>query len=127
MKRSTIMTVVAVCAVLLVGILPASSYAATAREIDASVDAALDRFAKEVNGAKALLNAATGILIIPKVLQGGFIVGGEYGEGALRIGGEDRQLLQHRCRLFRLPDRSPAEGYHPDLHGRERPEEIPGE
>jgi lipid-binding SYLF domain-containing protein len=88
MKRSTINAVVAVCAVLLMGFLSAASYAATAREIEASADAALDRFAKEVGGAKEFLNAAKGILIIPKVLQAGFIVGGEYGEGALKIGGK---------------------------------------
>jgi len=88
MKRSTVNAVFAVCTVLLIGILPVSSYADTAREIEASADAALDRFAKEVNGAKEFLDAAKGILIIPKVLQAGFIVGTEYGEGALRIGGK---------------------------------------
>jgi len=88
MKRSTVNAFFVVCAVLLIGVLPVSSYAATAGEIEAGSDAALDRFAKEVNGAKEFLDAAKGILIIPKGLQAGFIIGTEYGEGALRIGGK---------------------------------------
>jgi lipid-binding SYLF domain-containing protein len=59
--------------------------AATAKEIDVSVDAALDRFVKEVKGANEFLKAAKGFLVVPKVIQGGLIVGAEYGEGALRI------------------------------------------
>ena len=88
MKRSTINAVFVLCAVLLMAAGPVCAYAATAREIEASADAALERFTKEVKGAKEFLNAAKGILIIPKVLQAGFIVGGEYGEGALKIEGK---------------------------------------
>ena len=76
------------CMALIIGSFPVFSYAATASEIDASVNASLDRFVKEVNGAKQFLDAAKGVLIIPKVIQGGFVVGAEYGEGALRIGGK---------------------------------------
>jgi len=65
-----------------------TSWAATAKEIDVSVDVALQRFVKEVKGAKEFLDAAKGVLILPKVINAGFIVGGEYGEGALRIGGK---------------------------------------
>ena len=61
--------------------------AASAVEIDAEVDAALVRFYEEVPAAKDLAKKAKGILIFPKVLKAGFGVGGEYGEGALRIGG----------------------------------------
>jgi len=34
------------------------------------------------------LASAKGVLIIPKVIQGEFFLGGQYGEGALRIGGK---------------------------------------
>jgi len=77
-----------VCMALIIGSFPVFSYAATASEIDARVNASLDRFVKEVKGAKEFLNAAKGVLIIPKVIQGGLVVGAEYGEGALRIGGK---------------------------------------
>jgi len=76
------------CVVAIIGIFSISSYAATANEINASVNTSLDRFVKEVKGAQEFLNAAKGVLIIPKVMQGGLVVGAEYGEGALRIGGK---------------------------------------
>ncbi|WP_027715040.1 YSC84-related protein [Desulfuromonas sp. TF] len=64
------------------------SRAATAREIDVSADVALERFYKEVKGAEEFAKNAKGLLILPGVIKGGFVVGGEYGEGALRIGGK---------------------------------------
>jgi len=67
---------------------PIASAAATAKEIDASADAALDRFYKQVKGADELARNAKGLLIMPNVKKAGFIVGGEYGKGALRIDGQ---------------------------------------
>ena len=66
----------------------ASSDAATAAEIDAGADAALDRFKKDIEGAAKLLESAKGVLVFRRVYEAGFIVGGEYGEGALRINGK---------------------------------------
>jgi lipid-binding SYLF domain-containing protein len=62
--------------------------AATAREIDVSVDVALDRFKNEVRGAEEFLKNAKGVLVIPNVIRVGFGLGGEYGEGAMIIGGK---------------------------------------
>jgi lipid-binding SYLF domain-containing protein len=42
----------------------------------------------QVKGGKELLQKAKGVLVLPGVFKAGFIVGGEYGEGALRIGGK---------------------------------------
>ena len=66
--------------------LPGQTWAATPREIDAKVDAALGRFHREVAGADHLLSEAKAVLVLPEVLKGGFIVGGEYGEGSLLEG-----------------------------------------
>jgi lipid-binding SYLF domain-containing protein len=63
-----------------------TSYAASAREIDTSVDVTLDRFLKEVDGAKEFVKNAKGLLVMPGVAKAGFFLAGEYGEGALRIG-----------------------------------------
>ena len=60
--------------------------AKTAKEIDASVDVAIDRFYKQVKGAEEFVKASKGMLVMPNIVKGAFIVGGEYGEGALRIG-----------------------------------------
>ncbi|KPJ97380.1 MAG: hypothetical protein AMJ60_11470 [Desulfobacterales bacterium SG8_35] len=62
--------------------------ARSAKEIDVSVDVALDRFKNEVPGANEFLNNAKGVLVIPNVIRVGFGLGGEYGEGALLIGGK---------------------------------------
>jgi len=67
---------------------PPIAKADTAKEIDVSVDAAMDNFMKEVKGAKEYLQASKAILVFPTVYKAGFWVGGEYGEGALRIGGK---------------------------------------
>ena len=88
MKQLKVKIFFVACMALIIGSLPVSSYAATAGEIDASVNASLNRFVNEVKGAKEFLNAAQGVLIIPKVIQGGLVVGAEYGEGALRISGK---------------------------------------
>ena len=64
------------------------SFGGTAKEIDASADAALDRFYKNVKDAKEVARRAKGMLIMPNVKKGAFIVGGEYGQGAMRIGGK---------------------------------------
>ncbi len=107
MKQAGVKILFVVCMALIIGIFPVYSYAATANEIDASVNASLERFVKEVKGAKEFLAAAKGVLIIPKVIQGGLMVGAEYGEGALRIGGK---TVGYYNIVWR------AEGHHPCLH-----------
>jgi lipid-binding SYLF domain-containing protein len=87
--RMTVRIIFVLCTTIIIGLMPFSvSHAATAKEIDVSVDVAIARFTKEVKGAKEFLHAAKGVLIIPRVIQAGLIIGGEYGEGALRIGGK---------------------------------------
>jgi len=62
--------------------------AATAKEIDLDVDAALQRFYNKVGGGKNFVQKAKGVLVFPSVLKAGIGIGGEYGEGALRVGGK---------------------------------------
>jgi lipid-binding SYLF domain-containing protein len=61
--------------------------AKTAQEIDASVNAALDRFYGQVRGARDVVRRAQGVLVFAGVIKAGIGIGGEYGEGALRVGG----------------------------------------
>jgi lipid-binding SYLF domain-containing protein len=68
--------------------LSSNSLAKTAREIDTSVDVAIERFHKQVKGAEEFVKTSKGMLVMPNVVKGAFIVGGEYGQGALRIGGK---------------------------------------
>ena len=61
---------------------------AAAEEIDASANVATRRFYKQVKGAEEFARNAKGLLIMPNVKKAAFILGGEYGEGALRIDGK---------------------------------------
>ena len=70
------------------GISTIAHAAATAKEIDASADAAMDRFYKQVKGADEVVGNAKGLLVMPNVKKAGLIIGGEYGKGALRIEGK---------------------------------------
>jgi len=63
------------------------SYAKTAKEINGEVNSALKLFPQHVKSGKEFLNVAKGVLVIPNIVKAGLGVGGEYGEGALRIGG----------------------------------------
>ena len=67
---------------------PPEVRAEPAMEIEASVDATLARFRKEVKGADDYLKGAHAVLVMPSVKKLGFVVGGQWGEGALRIGGK---------------------------------------
>jgi len=66
--------------------------AKTAEVIDAQADTALIKFSKEVQGSQSFLDKnAKGYLIFPEVLKAGVGIGGEYGEGVLRINGKSVQ------------------------------------
>ncbi|CAG2141540.1 BPSL1445 family SYLF domain-containing lipoprotein [Cupriavidus plantarum] len=67
-----------------------SDKAAKRREIDAGATDTLNRLYSSVRGSQELGNRARGILVFPKLLSAGFVVGGEYGDGVLRSGGANR-------------------------------------
>ena len=88
-QRTGLAAAIALCLALTLGsFLANTSHAATAKEIDISVDVALERFHKEVKGGEQFLHSARGVLVFPRVIKAGLGIGGEYGEGALRIGGK---------------------------------------
>lgn len=58
-----------------------------AAEIDKKADAAIAQLYAVTPAAQKLSQTAKGILIFPSVKKAGFMVGGQYGEGALRVGG----------------------------------------
>ncbi|PFH30550.1 MULTISPECIES: BPSL1445 family SYLF domain-containing lipoprotein [Burkholderia] len=65
----------------------ASASASKRESIDASVNATLSRLYSTVPGSRELVSKSRGVLVFPNVLQAGFIVGGQSGNGALRVGG----------------------------------------
>lgn len=70
-------------------VMPSASHAATAQAIDTSVDKILKTFKEDHQGADAALRQAKGVLVFPEIVKAGFVVGGSYGEGALRMGGSN--------------------------------------
>ncbi|KFG96119.1 hypothetical protein GQ56_0117240 [Burkholderia paludis] len=65
----------------------AATSASKRQSIDASVNATLSRLYSTVPGSRELVAKSRGVLVFPNVLQAGFIVGGQSGNGALRVGG----------------------------------------
>lgn len=64
----------------------AATSASKRKAIDADVDATLSRMYSVVPGSRELVAKAVGVLVFPKVIQAGLVVGGESGNGALRVG-----------------------------------------
>jgi lipid-binding SYLF domain-containing protein len=60
--------------------------AASGAELNREAAAALHTLYERTPGAKEVGAKAKGILVFPSIIKAGFIVGGQYGEGALRKG-----------------------------------------
>ena len=69
-------------------LMPKSSIAGTASEIDSNVDAALASLYGQTPKAKELAGIAKGILVFPRIIKGGLLIGVQGGEGALRMKGK---------------------------------------
>jgi lipid-binding SYLF domain-containing protein len=74
---------VCVAALAVLALMPIRAMGSEA-SINQDVDAALAKLYREVPAAKRLAERAKAVLVFPSVLKGGLIVGGQYGEGALR-------------------------------------------
>lgn len=75
---------------VLIAMLPATLVAdgkQKAAEIDREVDAAVLDLISENEAAKSLIGDSAGVLVFPSVIKAGLVIGGQYGEGALRING----------------------------------------
>lgn len=62
--------------------------ASTKAEINANVRSTLQTFDGTVAGGNELRSKAAGVLVFPDVVKGGIGIGGEYGQGALMVGGQ---------------------------------------
>ena len=64
-----------------------AAFAASKEKIERRTNEALSEFREDIGGANEVLARAKGILVFPLIRKGGIGIGGEYGQGALRIGG----------------------------------------
>lgn len=88
-KPRHIQTRLAACLLCLLGLgAAAGAHAATAAEIEARADSAIERLVTAAPEARRLLDRARAVLIFPRVIKAGIGVGGEYGEGVLRRDGD---------------------------------------
>ncbi len=55
--------------------------------MERDVDATLSRLYSTVPGTREMVQRSAGVLVFPSVVGGSFVVGAEYGRGALREGG----------------------------------------
>jgi lipid-binding SYLF domain-containing protein len=67
---------------------PAAVLASSASEIDRGAAQALTALYKNTPDAKVLADKAVAVLVFPKIIKGGFIIGGQFGDGALRKNGK---------------------------------------
>jgi lipid-binding SYLF domain-containing protein len=100
MNRRQLIAAVAALAMLTVAGGAAPARAESRDVIDTRVRAALDELYRKSPDTRQLAERARGVLVMPHVLKGGFILGGSYGEGALLLTGP--QGLQQ----------APAAGYY---------------
>jgi lipid-binding SYLF domain-containing protein len=73
---------------LLALLVSAPSFARTKAEIDGSADRAIARFYTLNPQNRELAQKAAGMLVFGRVTKGGAGVGGEFGEGVLRVNGD---------------------------------------
>ena len=74
---------------LAVFVIPATALAVdSAAVVDAKVNDAIANFKREVKGADVFLGQAAGYLVFPRVIKVGIGIGGETGDGALRVRGK---------------------------------------
>ena len=83
------MTAAAVAALVLSGLGLSSppANAASKEELDAHARQSIQDLYRANVKARDLASKAAGILVFPSVVKAGFFFGGEYGEGALEVGG----------------------------------------
>jgi len=87
-KKTSIQSLLYILVFIVGLILPDFGFAKSAKEIDSGVDDSLEKFYKKIGKAEDFGKKAEGILVFPSVIKAGFGIGGEYGEGALRIKGK---------------------------------------
>ena len=68
--------------------IPKGALAASASAIDRDAAATLNKLYKNNPGAKALGDKAVAVLVFPSIVKGGFIIAGQFGDGALRKRGK---------------------------------------
>jgi lipid-binding SYLF domain-containing protein len=94
LAKTSLKVAMAVIAVALQVVSPTLALAASASAIDRDARASLANLYKHTPGAKALGDKAVAVLVFPSIVKGGFLIAGQFGDGALRKG--DKTIAYYR-------------------------------
>jgi lipid-binding SYLF domain-containing protein len=86
LRKKVIGVALAIVAIGFNALIPPVALAASAKAIDRDATAELAKLYKHTPGAKALGDKAVAVLVFPSIVKGGFIIAGQFGDGALRRG-----------------------------------------
>jgi lipid-binding SYLF domain-containing protein len=89
----------------------AEGLAASASEINRNVTASLRTLYNNNPGSKALADKAVGVLVFPSIVKGGFIIAGQFGDGALRKKGKTVAYYRSLAASFGYQAGAQAFGY----------------
>jgi lipid-binding SYLF domain-containing protein len=87
MKKLLAIAVIGVLAFTMTGF-TSDATAGSRPKLERRVDEAITSFYEKSYTGKELAQKAKGMLVFPKVYKAGIGIGGEYGKGALRVGGQ---------------------------------------
>lgn len=106
-------SIVAIALITIAGnlLFPALSLAASASAIDRDAKAALAKLYKNTSGAKALADKAVAVLIFPSIAKGGFIIAGQFGDGALQRKGKSVAYYRSLAASYGFQAGAQAFGY----------------
>jgi lipid-binding SYLF domain-containing protein len=83
----------------------------SAAELDADVTNAYQKLMASSPAAKELARVSKGVLVFPDIVKAGLIIGGQYGKGALRIGGKTQGYYNTAAASFGLQAGAQSFGY----------------
>jgi lipid-binding SYLF domain-containing protein len=87
-EKARLLVALTIIAVTFDAAMAAAVMASSAGQIDRNVSQSLSTLYKNTPGAKALGDKALGVLVFPSIVKGGFIIAGQFGDGALRKNGK---------------------------------------
>jgi lipid-binding SYLF domain-containing protein len=73
---------------------PADTPAQKRQNLDAAVDAALAQLYAQDPASRELVAKSRAVLVFPSIVTAGFVIGGSYGEGALRVAGRSERYYK---------------------------------
>jgi len=83
-----IMYAAAAVVAIALSVMPEAALAASAGQIDRESSQTLKTLYQNTPGAQALGDKAVAVLVFPSIVKGGFIIAGQFGDGALRKNGK---------------------------------------